>query len=120
MINQKYGEYFGAKIPYIDLGYRPKEIGRLRTEIICYAKPIGCTGTQENIAGLAKFEPQNFNGIYGYFGAPNFDKCNIHIGSTASKIIFPPYLKTNQYALPNSTSKWSKGYYAIAPRMPEA
>ena len=120
MINQKYGEYFGAKIPYIDLGYRPKEIGRLRTEIICYAKPIGCTGTQENIAGLAKFEPQNFNGIYGYFGAPNFDKCSMHIGSTASKIIFPPYLKTNQFALPNSTSKWSKGYYAIAPRMPEA
>jgi hypothetical protein len=40
-IQHDLGNNFGGKIPYIDLGYKPKDLSRLRVELTGYARPYG-------------------------------------------------------------------------------
>ena len=55
-------------VPYFDLGYTPKEIGRLRTELKGYGV---CGGLA--LSNLNKYSDQGnqFAGIFGYVTAPN-------------------------------------------------
>jgi hypothetical protein len=56
------------RIPYIDLGYRPKEIGRLRVEWTGASKPIGVASP---ISSYSRYS-SDYTTIFGYRGAPDF------------------------------------------------
>ena len=55
----------GGKIPYIDLGYRPKEIGRLRVELKGYARPLGIKAQQTTPFG---YQTMDYTYFFGYYG----------------------------------------------------
>ena len=57
--------FTGGKIPYIDLGYRPKEIGRLRVEFKGYARPSGIRAL--NTTGYG-FQTNDYTYFFGYYG----------------------------------------------------
>ena len=101
------------RVPYIDLGYTPKEIGRLRVEWTGASKPIG---VDTIINGYGAFS-DDFTTIFGYCGAPNYS-------FKASQPILPGALVPDQYVriptldLHNLYSRGSKGYFCIKPRLP--
>lgn len=67
-------KFTGGKIPWIDLGYKPAEIGRLRVELTGYARPYGISGKTSTYSYQA-FDYLYFFGYYGpvsesFLGAP--------------------------------------------------
>ena len=100
------------RIPYIDLGYRPKEIGRLRVEFTGATKPIG---VQSPISSFSAFGT-DFTTIFGYWGAPEFsatDQVN-HV-----QVITLPGITAEEYVRANpSYSGASRGCFAIQTRLP--
>jgi len=55
-------------VPYFDLGYKPKEIGRLRVEWTGASKPIGVRAPTH---GDSYFDT-DFTTIFGYRGPTDF------------------------------------------------
>ena len=51
--------------PYLNLGYTPKEIGRLRTELKGYCGNAGIS----NIAGIWSYATDDFESFFGYTSA---------------------------------------------------
>jgi hypothetical protein len=51
--------------PYLNLGYTPKEIGRLRTELKGYCGNVGIF----NIAGTWSYATDDFESFFGYTSA---------------------------------------------------
>lgn len=100
------------RIPYIDLGYRPKEIGRLRVEFTGATKPIGVASP---ISGYSAFG-NDFTTIFGYWGAPEFtatDQINY------TQVLTLPGITANEYATAKAKySGASKGCFAIRTRVP--
>ena len=77
-----YGNYCapqdsGATIPYIDIGYKPKEIGRLRVEITGDAQAYGVQ------SGTSGYGMQTLDYLYwfGYWGTTSLD----HIGELGAE-----------------------------------
>lgn len=56
--------FTGGRIPYIDLGYKPKEIGRLRVEIKAYARPYGIV----SLPGTGGMLTSDYLKYFGYYG----------------------------------------------------
>ena len=56
--------FTGGKIPWIDLGYKPKEIGRLRAEVTGYARPYGL---QTPTTGYG-YQGMDYLYYFGYYG----------------------------------------------------
>lgn len=100
------------RIPYIDLGYRPKEIGRLRVEFTGATKPIGVNSP---ISAYSAFG-SDFTTIFGYWGAPEFTA----IDSKNYRQVFAiPGLTADEYITANASySGASKGCFAIQTRLP--
>ena len=58
-------QYFGARIPYLDLGYTPKELGRLRIETKAYSN-VDATEISATSFGV---QSDSFTYFLGYYGA---------------------------------------------------
>lgn len=106
------------QVPYVDLGYRPKEIGRLRVELTGCAKPVGVYAPP---SGYSVYNT-SYATLFGYRGAPN-------------DFIALPNTNYNEVKLPESIANpllgamdfldiqhfdpvWSKGEFYIQPRIP--
>lgn len=64
--NKRYQEqYFGTRIPYLDLGYTPKEIGRLRMETKAYSN-VDSMQINYSTYGV---QADSFTYFLGYYGA---------------------------------------------------
>lgn len=59
--------FVGGRIPWIDLGYKPKEIGRLRVEMKAYAKPEGL----HTITTTWGYSTYDYTYFFGYWGPTN-------------------------------------------------
>ena len=107
----------GGKIPYIDLGYRPKELQRLRVEIKGTSLGYGVWNGAEISPdiGLAKqaYASQSLDYLpfFGYYATED-----IPVGQITSSTTTTPLGETfDNYT---SYSRTSKGAFAIRPRLP--
>lgn len=98
------GLVYPYQVPYIDLGYTPKEIGRLRVEITCAMKPVGVNG--DGFGGTS---------IFGYAGMPDF---TARIGRAETELIPAEALRSARFNKQNTTHIGSAGFFNISPRMP--
>ena len=106
-------DFFGGLIPYIDLGYRPKEINRLRVEITCYAQSSGFQGKSSPYGMCVP----DYTYFFGYYGPtiPNY------IGESQAllkNIVNSGGGMTEK--LNSNISPGSKGCFAIRCRLPLA
>ena len=78
-------QFIGPRIPYLDLGYTPKEIGRLRMETKAY-----CGNAGLNIkTSSTSVSNDSFEYFLGYYGAVDDEDIVANIGTTdASKNIY--------------------------------
>jgi hypothetical protein len=105
--------FYGGKIPYIDLGYKPKDISRLRVELKGYARPWGI-GTNTAQYMYQDFAYTYFFGYYGalgeaYLGTEEGDRGGISISASA-----------NGTPRGSAISPSSSGCFAFRCRVPEA
>jgi len=105
-------------VPYIDLGYKPKEIGRLRVELTGTAKPIGVIAPTSPYSNL----DTGFCGLFGYRGAPNDFIAIANTSYSETKLpdtIASPYISVNEeFGIDTLKPVWSKGEFYIQPRVP--
>ena len=103
------------RIPYIDLGYKPKEIGRLRVEWTGASKPIGIVSPVSSFCAYS----EDYTTIFGYRGAPDF---TVEAGTKGVRVVHLPGLTADEYVRNtksgSATNLGSKGYFSIQPRMP--
>ena len=131
------------RIPYIDLGYTPKEIGRLRVEFTGASKPIGVQAPTNGYS----FLDTGYTSIFGYAGPPAFTatpEVSYERTFYGQDVALPSEVITNEYEtlmehngglfstdpLDEKTiafykqlnnkydNLYSKGYFYIKPRMP--
>lgn len=107
----------GGKIPYIDLGYRPKELQRLRVEIKGTSVGYGVWNGAEISPdiGLARqaYATQSLDYLpfFGYYATED-----IPVGEPTSYTVKTPLGETfNNYT---TYSRTSKGAFAVRPRLP--
>lgn len=107
----------GGKIPYIDLGYRPKELQRLRVEIKGTSVGYGVWNGAEISPdiGLAQqaYAAQSLDYLpfFGYYAIED-----IPVGKITSHTVKTPLGETfNNYT---TYSRTSKGAFAVRPRLP--
>lgn len=103
------------RIPYIDLGYKPKEIGRLRVEWTGASKPIGVASPVSPYCAYS----EDYTTIFGYRGCPDF---TTQVGTKGTQVIHLPGLTADEYVNKTKAGEapnlGSKGYFSIRPRMP--
>lgn len=108
--------YPGAYIPYLDLGYKPKEIGRLRIETKAYS--LG-NGMEVN---ASKYGAQTDTFLYflGYYGGPDISTLNETIG-TSDKAwqIAIDAMRTKEDGLASEWSPNSPGWFAFKGHIPQ-
>ena len=118
-IHHDLGVNFGGRIPYIDLGYKPKDLSRLRVELTGYALPYGI-----NIDGKINDYSLLDNGYAYFFGYYGIQGIDVEHYGRADRVIFNGPVRANKYAdYPKKgwdPSNGSKGVFAIRPRMPKA
>lgn len=102
----------GAYIPYIDLGYKPKDLKRLRVELQGFARPYGLNDSWINSYSKLDF---SYSYFFGYYGPPEYELTT----ALRDQVVFKNPLKANKYSQINETSIGSKGCFAIRPRLPE-
>lgn len=102
-------DYVGGRIPYIDLGYRPNAVERLRVEIKCVAAPEGFIGT---VNGRA-FQTEDYTYILGYYGTDTMEKLNG--GNITTRPSHPELYSYNTNFSPDSA-----GAFGIRTRIPVA
>lgn len=112
-INHDLGINYGGKIPYIDLGYKPKDLSRLRVELTGYARPYGIDTKVNNYCEL----DFGYSAFFGYYGIPDYD---VNEYGRGSQVVFKDGVKANKYAKENDVSLGSKGMFYIRPRIPQA
>jgi hypothetical protein len=110
-----------GKIPYIDLGYRPKEIGRLRVELVGTCMGLGyVNGDRSDIRPYFEIGGNHAAGSLGYtsfFGyqTPNPIWSNKETHQYDNWLLNgDPVIKTDY-----SFSKYSKGGFALFTRIPK-
>ena len=109
--------FTGGRIPYIDLGYKPKEIGRLRMEVKGYARPYGLSANTTSY-GMLSDDYLYYIGYYGatsgsYIGQDNAG-LNSQLNSANAEHLGEGY--GNQYY--PTLSRESSGCLAIKCRTP--
>lgn len=111
------GRSYGAKIPYIDLGYKPKDLSRLRVELTGYCVPYGIhTNSLNSFSELT----HDFTGFFGYWGAPSLSDLTVTTYASGIQVELNEGLTANQYAKENLNGLYSKGGFALFPRLPVA
>ena len=118
-------DYVAGKIPYIDLGYRPKEIGRLRVEIVGTCMGLGYVAgsfDKNKTENLAFSTPGNYaQGTLGYTSFFGYQTPN-PMWSNEEKHQYSDWLLNGDPALGNehTFSNYSKGGFALFTRIPRA
>ena len=114
-VNYQYNMINGGCIPWIDLGYRPKEIGRLKVETKMAVREEGFRASTV----AQSFQDDSYTYVFGYVGAPTVDlsgKDNTaYIDSIKGTPNSPVYYKYYPTFSPCST-----GGFGIKPRLPVA
>ena len=109
-----YGRVFtGGKIPYIDLGYRPKEIGRLRVELKGYVRP---SGIKSQTTGYG-FQADDYTYFFGYYGPLNHQYLGIDNSVQRAMLNGPGRMNDEFYT---KKSAGSSGCFALRCRVPQA
>lgn len=104
------------QVPYIDVGYTPKEIGRLRVEWTGASKPCGVSS---NLSSYSRLET-DYTACFGYSGMGGFSK---KVGKTGVQLIVFPGPSGDfpeGHEKVSDTNQGSKGYFSITPRLPSA
>ena len=104
----------GGCIPWIDLGYRPKEVGRLKVET---KMAIREEGFRASTTG-ASFQDDSYTYVFGYIGAPTVDgsgRTTAYQDSIKGTLGSPIYYQYYPKFSPCST-----GGFGIKPRLPVA
>lgn len=96
------------EVPYIDLGYRPKEIGRLRVEWTGASKANGVASPKNGYSVYS----EDYMAIFGYKGAPKY---SITEGAEGTQVIHAQSFPVDNV---KSGTESSKGYFAISGRVP--
>ena len=104
----------GGCIPWIDLGYRPQEIGRLKVETKMAIREDGYRATTTG----ASFQDDSYTYAFGYVGAPTADKSGATDARLASIHATPG--SPHYYEYVPSFSPCSTGGFGIKPRLPVA
>lgn len=102
------------QVPYFDLGYKPKEIGRLRVEWTGASKPVGVNSPTH----ADSYFNNAFTTIFGYTGAPSYTvKMEV-----ADRQVVPEdveVMDSSVYMIGKTIPEnYSKGYFHIKPRLP--
>lgn len=105
--------------PYIDLGYTPKEIGRLRVETKAYALNCGLKNLTVNSYGISSDSYSYFLGYYGALAAEEVDRIVGTTSSAAATILQGAFgnSSTSEYT---QWSPNSSGWFAIKGHTPWA
>ena len=101
------------RVPYFDLGYKPKEISRLRVEFTGATKPIG---VRAPTSPYSAFDTA-YTTIFGYWGGQDFtvsDTVNYEQVKLANILVADRY--ADKYP---TWSKGSKGCFCIQTRLPD-
>lgn len=101
--------YIGGRIPYIDLGYRPNDMSRLRVEMKCYAKTEAFSAQTNPYAK----QTQDYTYFFGYYGTDTME--DINNGAVTTRPSNP-----EMYSYNDKFSPYSAGAFAIKARLPEA
>lgn len=102
------------QLPYIDIGYTPKEIGRLRIEWTGASKPVGVASPLSSYSLL----DTSCLPIVGYSGCAGY-KYTPGSSSVATELL--PYVANdwvNESLARSVVHPGSKGYFCIEPRLP--
>jgi hypothetical protein len=114
--NNKGAGYYlinGGCIPYIDLGYTPKEIGRLKVELKGYFQ---ANGFQANTTPYG-FQNLDYTYQFGYYGALGAPKLNHHDAANET-LKLNSDMRYTTYTPKNSLA--SRGTFAIRGHIPTA
>ena len=104
----------GGCIPWIDLGYRPKEIGRLKVDTKMAIRENGFQATATDYS----FQDDSYTYAFGYVGAPKVDKSGVS-GARLESIHATPG-SPRYYEYVPTFSPCSTGGFGIKPRLPVA
>jgi len=116
--NGKGGGYYmvnGGAIPYIDLGYTPKELGRLKVELKGYFQGNGFNAPTTPYG----YQAPDYTYSFGYYGALGAPTLNHHQAATQTLYANSDIRYQNSKNIPEE-SKASRGCFAIRGHIPEA
>lgn len=112
-----------GRIPYIDLGYRPKELGRLRVEFTGHVLGLGYTQKEIDITqfgAVQSWSAQSFDylNFFGYH-APLHSKINTKhpFGNSITTPLGETFSLIGNHSYP-AYSALSKGTFSARPRIP--
>ena len=106
---------FGAMIPYLDLGYTPKEIGRLRIETKAYSNMDGLS-IPANRYGA---QSDSYSYFLGYYGALTRYQVSSHLGLDGYQGIINEFLRDpNRGGITGSYSPTTSGWFAFKGHTP--
>lgn len=101
---------FGAMIPYLDLGYTPKEIGRLRIETKAYSNVDGLT------VGANKYgiQSDSYSYFLGYYGGLTRTQVGNHLGVDGYEGVINEFLTDPERGgLAGDYSPTTSGWFAF-------
>lgn len=103
----------GGQIPFIDLGYKPKEISRLRVEIKGYARPWGISAQTSSYG----FQDMGYTYYFGYYAPKDISTLGFDeaIGVQTNNSISANGTGRGSSYSPNST-----GFFGVRTRVPFA
>jgi hypothetical protein len=106
-------------IPYLDLGYTPKEIGRLRAEIQAYSLTKAC---RTSLKSNWSFQSDCYDYFFGYMGAINYDTGTSILGTTpsASTAVITSSSGEMTSSMKSEYSPNSSGWFAVKGHCPIA
>ena len=104
------GTVAGGKIPYIDLGYTPKELKRLKVEIKAVAQASGFISSAGTVNG--GFQDTSYANFFGYTSPVDSDLLGVMVGDLpdADEIVLDDFYSVK-------ISDQLKGHFAIRPRI---
>lgn len=106
--------YIGGKIPYIDLGYRPKEMGRLKVEIKAVAKSNGFLATTCTYG----WQDTSFVDFFGY-RVPRDHRTIGDVEGEYDKVDFDTEADLGDFYSVYIDNR-TKGHFSFSTRVPEA
>ena len=107
---------FGALIPYLDLGYTPKEIGRLRIETKAYSNNDGIQ-VQANKFGV---QSDSYSYFLGYYGGLTRTQIGTHLGVDGYQGIIDEFLKDPERGgIAGDYSATTSGWFAFRGHIPQ-
>ena len=108
-------ENLGGTIPYIDLGFKPKDLSRLRVEIKAYARPTGFDA-KTCVTGYG-FQEMGYTSFFGYEGPRDVSALNSEYKALKG---ITDGVAANGTGEGTLYSPNSKGFFSIRCRVPVA